>query len=256
MTMEIRDERAQVMEHTARASSECKFSIIIPVLKEQDRINSLIEHVHSQGYEGACEIIVVDGDPQGGTIKVIQDEDVISITSKKGRSFQMNTGAELAHGEVLIFLHADTKLPPNALEKISQVLEDAKYVGGAFDLGIGSDRLFLKYIAARTSMRSHLNRIPYGDQAIFIRKSYFNKIGRFKEIPLMEDVELMRRIKKDRGKIFILPDKVITSPRRWERDGAFYTTLKNQVLVALFYLGVSPVRLAKYYWRNSNGHKG
>ncbi len=251
MTMEIRDERAQVMERTARASSECKFSIIIPVLKEQDRINSLIEHVHSQGYEGACEIIVVDGDPQGGTIKVIQDEDVISITSKKGRAFQMNTGAELAHGEVLIFLHADTKLPPNALEKISQVLEDAKYVGGAFDLGIGSDRLFLKYIAARARFRSRLNRTPYGDQAIFIRKSYFDKIGRFKDIPLMEDVELMRRIKKRGDEIFILRDRVKTSARRWEKEGIFYTTLRNQVLVSLYYLGVRPDKLAKYYRRHS-----
>ena len=251
MTMEIRDERAQVMERTARASSECKFSIIIPVLKEQDRINSLIEHVHSQGYEGACEIIVVDGDPQGGTIKVIQDEDVISITSKKGRAFQMNIGAELAHGEVLIFLHADTKLPPNALEKISQVLEDAKYVGGAFDLGIGSDRLFLKYIAARARFRSRLNRIPYGDQAIFIRKSYFDKIGRFKDIPLMEDVELMRRIKKRGDEIFILRDRVKTSARRWEKEGIFYTTLRNQVLVSLYYLGVRPDKLAKYYRRHS-----
>ena len=175
MTMEIRDERAQVMERTARASSECKFSIIIPVLKEQDRINSLIEHVHSQGYEGACEIIVVDGDPQGGTIKVIQDEDVISITSKKGRAFQMNTGAELAHGEVLIFLHADTKLPPNALEKISQVLEDAKYVGGAFDLGIGSDRLFLKYIAARARFRSRLTQNSLRRSGDFHKKKLFQQ---------------------------------------------------------------------------------
>ena len=251
MTMEIRDERAQVMEHTARASSECKFSIIIPVLKEQDRINSLIEHVHSQGYEGACEIIVVDGDAQGGTIKVIQDEDVISITSKKGRAFQMNTGAELAHGEVLIFLHADTKLPPNALEKISQVLEDAKYVGGAFDLGIDSDNLLLKYIAARARFRSRLNRIPYGDQAIFIRRSYFNKIGRFKDIPLMEDVELMRRIKKRGDEIFILRDRVKTSARRWEKEGTFYTTLRNRLLVCLYYVGVSPDKLAKYYRRHS-----
>ena len=238
------------------ASNQCIFSIIVPVLNEAEHINPLIEHVRSQRFAGSYEIIVVDGDPQGGTTNVIRDKSIKAIRAGQGRGRQMNAAAAAAEGEILIFLHADTKLPPNALEKISQVLEDAKYVGGAFDLGIGSDRLFLKYIAARASMRSHLNRIPYGDQAIFIRKSYFNKIGRFKEIPLMEDVELMRRIKKDRGKIFILPDKVITSPRRWERDGAFYTTLKNQVLVALFYLGVSPVRLAKYYWRNSNGHKG
>ena len=239
------------MEHTRGASNEYRFSIIIPVLNEQDRINSLIEHVLSQGYEGACEIIVVDGDPQGGTIKFIQDENVTSITSKKGRASQMNAGAELAHGEVLIFLHADTKLPPNALEKISQVLENEEYVGGAFDLGIDSDSLLLKYIAARARFRSRLNRIPYGDQAIFIRKSYFDKIGRFKEIPLMEDVELMRRIKKRGDKIFILRDRTKASARRWEKEGIFCTTLRNQLLVSLYYLGVSPDKLAKYYRRYS-----
>jgi rSAM/selenodomain-associated transferase 2 len=163
----------------------------------------------------------------------------------------MNAGAVVARGEILIFLHADTRLPPGALKKINTVLENEKYVGGAFDLRIDSDRLFLKYIAARASLRSRLNRIPYGDQAIFIRKNYFDKIGRFKEIPLMEDVELMRRIKRRGDKIFILRDRVKTSARRWEREGVFYTTLKNQMLVNLYYLGVSPDKLAKYYRRHS-----
>ncbi len=93
--------------------------------------------------------------------------------------------------------------------------------------------------------------MPYGDQAIFMRKQYFDQIGGFKDIPLMEDVDLMRRIKKDGRKIHILPDKVTTSARRWQRDGALYTTVRNQILVALFRLGVSPDRLAKYYWRQS-----
>jgi hypothetical protein len=96
-----------------------------------------------------------------------------------------------------------------------------------------------------------LNRIPYGDQAIFIRKSYFDKIGRFKEIPLMEDVELMRRIKKKGDKIFIIRDRVKTSARRWEKEGIFYTTLKNQILVSLYYLGINPHKLVKYYRRHS-----
>jgi rSAM/selenodomain-associated transferase 2 len=163
----------------------------------------------------------------------------------------MNTGAAVAHGEILIFLHADTTLPDNALGKISRALQDRNYVGGAFDLRIDSDRLFLKYIATRASLRSRWNRIPYGGQAIFIRKKYFDQIGGDKEIPLMEDIDLMRRIKKDGKQIVIFSDKVITSARRWESEGALYTTLRNQILVRLFYLGVSPHRLAKYYWRRS-----
>ncbi|MHC4174022.1 MAG: TIGR04283 family arsenosugar biosynthesis glycosyltransferase [Planctomycetota bacterium] len=240
-----------VCGHTRQTTYECIFSIIVPVLNEMDQISPLIEHIHNQGFGPLCEVIVVDGDPQGSTVKIIQDEDVIVITTEKGRGRQMNAGAAVARGEILIFLHADTTLPDNALEKISRALQDRDYVGGAFDLRIDSDRLFLKYIAARANLRSRWNRIPYGDQAVFIRKKYFDQIGRFKEIPLMEDVDLMRRIKKDQRKIYILPDKVTTSARRWERNGALYTTLTNQMLAALFYLGVSPHRLAKYYRRHS-----
>jgi rSAM/selenodomain-associated transferase 2 len=223
----------------------------VPVLNETDRINPLIEHIYSQGFGPLYEVIVVDGDPQGSTVRIIQDKDVIAITTDKGRGRQMNAGAAAARGEILILLHADTTLPDNALGKISQALQDKDYVGGAFDLKIDSDRLFLKYISARASLRSRWNRIPYGDQAIFIRKKYFDQIGGYKEIPLMEDIDLMRRIKKDGKQIVILHDKVITSARRWESEGALYTTLRNQILVRLFYLGINPHRLAKYYWRRS-----
>ena len=231
--------------------NQCQFSIIIPVLNEGDRINALIEQIYNQGFEVSYEVIIVDGDPQGGTIKAIGSEAVVTITAEKGRGRQMNAGAAVASGDVLIFLHADTMLPGGALKNISRALERQDYVGGAFDLKIDSDSLFLKYISVRASLRSRFNRIPYGDQAIFMRKKYFDRIGRFKDIPLMEDVELMRRVKRDGGKIHILPDKVTTSARRWKRDGALYTTVRNQVLVALFRLGVSPDRLAKYYWGQS-----
>jgi len=239
------------MEHTHRRPGEYKISIIVPVLNEQGQINSFLEKIKDQNYDGNFEVIIVDGDSHGGTINAVRDTSVICTTSPKGRGQQMNAGAVMARGEILIFLHADTILPDNALGKISRALQDTDYVGGAFDLKIDSDRLFLKYISVRASLRSRWNRIPYGDQAIFLKKKYFDEIGGFKEIPLMEDVDLMRRIKKDGKKIIILSDKVTTSARRWESDGALYTTIRNQVLVRLFYLGVSPHKLAKYYWRKS-----
>ncbi|MHC4103532.1 MAG: TIGR04283 family arsenosugar biosynthesis glycosyltransferase [Planctomycetota bacterium] len=242
-----KEEITSTSRHTRRGPTECRSSIIVPVLHEAERINSLVDNIHSQCFERALEIIVVDGDQQGSTIKAIKNNDVISLTSAKGRAQQMNAGAAVARGEILIFLHADTELPLGALGKISHVLENEKYVAGAFDLEIDSDRLFLKYIAARARLRSRLNRIPYGDQAIFIRKGYFDKIGRFKEIPLMEDVDLMQRIKKKGDKIFILRDRVKTSARRWEKEGLLYTTLKNQLIASLYYLGVSPDKLAKFY---------
>jgi rSAM/selenodomain-associated transferase 2 len=229
------------------------FSIIVPVLNEQEQINALVEHIRARGFEGTYEIIVVDGDPHGGTIQAVRDESVTCIAGSRGRGRQMNAGARASRGDVLLFLHADTRLPPDALKSAQRVLENQKYVAGAFDLSIDSKRWILKYIAARANTRSRLNRIPYGDQAIFIRKDYFDRIGGFKDIPLMEDVDLMRRIRKNGKQIHILASKVTTSARRWEKEGAVYTTLKNQVIVMLYYLGVGPERLARLYRCGGNG---
>ncbi|MHC4265456.1 MAG: TIGR04283 family arsenosugar biosynthesis glycosyltransferase [Planctomycetota bacterium] len=231
--------------------SEIKFSIIIPVLNESEHINSAIESLKNQQYEHDCEIIVVDGNSNGSTIKSIENPEVVAITAPKGRAHQMNAGSEIARGEILLFLHADTVLPKGALSKIAQIFSDNTYVAGAFGLGIDSDSLLLKSIAAWARMRSRMNRIPYGDQAIFIRKEYFQKIGSFMEIPLMEDVDLMRRIKKDGKRIHIFKDKVKTSPRRWEKEGTLYTAMRNQILLALYYLGVSPHKLVKFYRSHS-----
>ncbi|MHC4843670.1 MAG: TIGR04283 family arsenosugar biosynthesis glycosyltransferase [Planctomycetota bacterium] len=231
--------------------SDIKFSIIIPVLNESEIINSVIENLESQQCEYEYEVIVIDADVNCSTIKNIQDTKVVSVTASTGRAHQMNAGAEIARGETLIFLHADTKLPEKALSKIAQILSDNTYVAGAFGLGIDSNSLLLKSVAAWARMRSRMNRIPYGDQAIFIKKDYFEKIGRYNEIPIMEDVDLMRRIKKDGKKIYIFKDRVKTSPRRWEKEGVFYTAMRNQILLALYYLGVSPLKLAKFYRNHS-----
>ena len=228
-------------------SFDHRLSIIIPVLGEAERITALVDALCDQQSDGRCEIIVVDGDPDGGTIQVIHHRDVISVVSPKGRARQMNAGAALAQGENLLFLHADTRLPDGAFNRISTVLAQKQYVAGAFDLGIDSDRWALKVVACFASLRSRITRIPYGDQAIFMRKDYFTDIGGYQDIPLMEDVELMHRIKKRGERIAILSDRVSTSPRRWEREGIIYCTLRDWVLATLYSLGVSPDRLARFY---------
>ena len=134
--------------------NDYRFSIIIPVLNEQTQINSVLAHLEKLNCRNLAEIIVVDGDPDGQTIKTINDDSVIKLISKKGRAVQMNAGAEIARGQILIFLHADTRLPESALEKIDDCLQNQKYVGGAFSLHIDSDSPWLKYISARTSARS------------------------------------------------------------------------------------------------------
>jgi hypothetical protein len=126
-------------------------------------------------------------------------------------------------------------------------MERSGYVGGAFDLGIKSNKLIFRLIGKLASWRSRLNRIPFGDQAIFIRREYFNRMGGYKEIPIMEDAELMRRIKKSGNQIWIFPERVMTSPRRWEKEGVIYCTLRNWTLQVLYFLGVSPDKLATFY---------
>ena len=234
--------------------SSIKFSIIVPVFHEGEKVNELISYLHHLDPEKNLEVIVVDGSLERDTLAAINSNHVIKISSEKGRAKQMNMGASASRGDILIFLHADTELPIHALKKINTLLGRKKYVGGAFDLGIKSDKLIFKVIGVFASLRSRLNRIPFGDQAIFIRKEYFIKIGGYKEIPLMEDVELMRRVKKSGSKIWIFHDRVMTSPRRWEKEGVIYCTFRNWSLQALYFLGVSPDKLIHFY-KNDNERK-
>ena len=224
-----------------------KFSIIIPVLHEAERINDLIGHLRQLDPEKSSEIIVVDGAPEKDTLQVIHEESIMTISSEKGRAKQMNAGASVATGDILMFLHADTELPMSALKRMKGFINRNEFVGGAFDLGIKSDKMIFKVIALLGSLRSRLNRIPYGDQAIFVRRDCFNKMRGYKDVPLMEDVELMRRIKRSGKKILIFHDRVMTSPRRWEEEGVIYCILRNWTLQILYFLGVSPHKLIKFY---------
>lgn len=223
------------------------FSIIMLVLNEMDIINEAVSYLINLKTDKKYEIIIVDGDKEGGTIKKIRSKGVKNIIARKGRGNQLNAGAQAANGKILLFLHADTRLPWNALERISFVMKNKEYSGGAFELSLDSDRLFLKITSWAASLRSRMSRIPYGDQAIFIRKDFFDQIGGFKNIPIMEDVELMKRIKKMKKHIVILKDKVIASPRRWEQEGMFYYSLKNKIISLLYFFGVLPDKLDKFY---------
>lgn len=224
-----------------------RFSIIVPVLHESNSINELIEHIYNVILPRKCEIIIVDGSIEKDTIKSIKDENINKISAQCGRAIQMNTGVAAANGEILIFLHSDTRLPENALDLIEDTIVNKGYNSGAFKLKIDSKNLILKLISKTVNMRTYLTRIPYGDQGIFIKKEYFCKIGRYKNIPLMEDVELMKRIKKRNDKIFIIKAAVLASPRRWNKEGVFYTTIRNHILRILYSIGISPHRLARYY---------
>lgn len=223
-----------------------KISIIIPVLNEQKTINETIEKIYASN-QVVFEIIVVDCDPKGSTIESVKKSTVIKLLSQRGRAKQMNTGAKKASGKILLFLHSDTELPNDALNKISILFDTKNYVAGAFDLEINDKKPIFRIIEKVASFRSRLTSIPYGDQAIFINSEYFKKIGWFSDIPLMEDVELMQCIKKLKGKIHIFKETVKTSSRRWHKEGIFYCTIRNWFLIGFYYLGVSPEKLVRFY---------
>lgn len=227
--------------------TDLKISVVVPVINEGDRIHSTLGRLRNLESGEGVEIVLVDGSPEGSTIKALKDDTVLRTLSEKGRGMQMNRGASLASGDILLFLHADTILPEDAFGKIRSALKDRTCIGGAFDLAIDSERFIFRVIENLASLRSRLTRVPYGDQAIFMRRDYFESIGKYREIPLMEDVELMRRIKKRGERIRILSERVQTSPRRWEREGVLYCTLRNWALRSLYLLGVSPHRLARFY---------
>jgi rSAM/selenodomain-associated transferase 2 len=222
-------------------------SVIIPVLHEQAVINATIAHLCAIRSDEMLEIIVVDGGAEADTLKVIKDGGVRRLAAGAGRAGQMNAGAAEAGGGILLFLHADTKLPADAFGRITGCMEGGRFVGGAFDLGIGCEGLAFRIIEKAASLRSRLTRIPYGDQAIFIRRDYFHRIGGYREMSLMEDVDLMRRIKREGRAISIIPEKLRTSGRRWNREGVVRCTLRNWTIMLLYLIGVSPQKLARRY---------
>ena len=226
------------------------FSIIIPVLNESPIINQTVGHVFriSSGFDH--EVIVVDGAGDGSTVSSIRSGHVVKIISPAGRGKQMNAGAAVASGEILLFLHSDMELPENALGLISSAMETGRYAGGAFDLCINSDRKIFRLIERVASIRSRLTRVPYGDQAIFLKRTLFEEMKGYQEIPLMEDIEIMSRIKKSGHEIHIIPQKVKTSARRWQNEGVIYCTLRNWTLISLFHMGVHPDKLVRFYYRD------
>lgn len=222
-------------------------SVIIPVLREAHQLDSLIDHLCQIADGLPVEMIVVDGSPDGESIKAISRGGVTLLTAPAGRARQMNAGAAVAKGDFLLFLHADTRLPPRALRRISETLSDGRYVAGAFDLRYGSTRPSIRFIARVACLRSRFTRIPYGDQAQFFRRDYFEKLCGFADIPLMEDVEIMLRIKERGDRIFILPEPVVTSARRQEKEGVVRCTLRNWSIMTLYFMGMSPERLVRFY---------
>jgi rSAM/selenodomain-associated transferase 2 len=192
--------------------------------------------------------VVVDGGSRDASAAVVgRHPGVRWLVSAPGRARQMNAGARVTRGDVLVFLHADTRLPDGALEAIEAALADPRVVGGRFDVAFDSARPVLRLTAALMNVRSRLSGIATGDQTIFVRRAVFEALGGFPDIALMEDVELSRRLKR-RGRLARLRLRVTTSARKWEREGPVRTVLLMWMLRLLYFLGASPRRLHRWYY--------
>jgi rSAM/selenodomain-associated transferase 2 len=220
----------------------------VPTLNEQDHLPATLKGVTLAPGD---ELIVVDGGSIDQTVAIAQQFATQILHSRRGRAMQMNYGAQHAKGDILLFLHADTLLPATGLEAVRRALqEDA--VGGAFRLAIVPSTPALRLIAWGTNLRARFGQLPYGDQALFMPRQVFEALGGYDEVPFMEDVRLVQALRK-RGRLTLLPQAVHTSARRWQQDGVLYTTVRNTVLITLYFWGVPPEKLQRWYGARRRG---
>ena len=227
-----------------------KISIIIPVLNEGGNLGQTIA---SLPRAQSIEIIIVDGGSEDNTPEIAKTLGIKIIQTQPGRATQMNAGALLATGEILLFLHSDTLLPPNFGQWVLQSLSQPQTIAGAFQLKIDGPGVGLRIVEKLANARSRILKMPYGDQAIFLKRSTFEKMGGYPPLPIMEDFELMRQLQK-KGHIDIVPVSVNTSARRWQKLGVIKTTLINQLIIAAYFLGIPPHHIATWYRGNQTKH--
>lgn len=222
---------------------DLKVSIIIPTLNETIALEkTLVEILRLKPHE----IIICDGGSVDDTVAIAKKHNCRMVTSAPGRALQMNAAARMAGGAILVFLHADSFIKTQGYNNMINIMQKQDIVGGAFSLGIDSDIMPLKIIARLATWRSKYLHLVYGDQAIFVRTSTFNEIGGFSLLPICEDLDFFRKLRKA-GNTLILDEKTLTSPRRWASEGFIFTTLRNIAIAGLFLLGFSPKVLSRWY---------
>lgn len=220
-------------------------SVIIPTLNEEQSIQATLARLGSPTFS---EVLVADGGSQDETVTRAAASAPWAhvIAAPQGRARQMNTAAAVANGDVLLFLHADTLLPLTAGEDILSALQDPFVIGGRFDVRLDRDSGLFGLISRLMNWRSRLTGIATGDQALFVRRSVFRTLGGFPEIPIMEDIAFSKQLKQA-GRMAALRSRVVTSGRRWERQGTIRTILLMWILRLLFFCGVAPQRLKSWY---------
>jgi uncharacterized protein len=220
-----------------------KVSIIVPTLNEELVLEKTLTQIQQLSPH---ELIVSDGGSDDGTLPIAEKLSHRVITGSSGRAMQMNAGADEAIGDILLFLHADNRLEPESYRKMLEQMENPEWVGGAFTLCIESDKWSIKLITLLANIRSKYFGLAYGDQGFFVRKEVFTNMNGFSPIPICEDLDFYRRLRK-KGPVILLKEKAHTSPRRWIKEGVVFTTARNILIAILFRIGFPPRTLTKWY---------
>lgn len=225
-----------------------KISVIIPTLNEEENIAQAIARLRLSSGPGRVEIIVADGGSSDRTADIARAKaDKLIRVKESGRALQMQKGALASSGDLLLFLHADTRLPGDWFDELTQAWSSADApVATAFRLGFGSPDPYYRFVSRLASLRTNLTRVPHGDQGIALRRDTFLRIGGFPPVPLMEEYELFKKL-KPLGRVMMLPGSVATSARRYERNGRLFNALRSAGIIVLYYLGVPPRSLARLY---------
>lgn len=220
-----------------------RISVIVPTLNEGTYLPNCLKSIGSYPY---VERIVVDGGSNDSTRQIARNFGCRVFQTNPNRSQQMNLGAHQSTGSIVVFLHADSCLPPDWVNEIMTSLDINNVVCGAFSLSISGNLKGRSWVEKLANLRSRVFQMPYGDQAIFLTKKTFLELGGFPDIPIMEDFQFIRSVKK-KGVIHISRLKVTTSERRWKKLGILSTTIINQLVIIGFFLGVSPIKLKTFY---------
>lgn len=224
-----------------------RISIIVPVLNDAASLEShgpLLREIQARGHE----VIIVDGGSRDDSRRVAGDITTKVVESERGRALQMNAGADVAEGDPLVFLHADTRLEPGALQTLlAQRERCGDTFWGRFDVRLDGDRWPFRVIETMMNLRSRITGIATGDQAICVSRLLFRRVGGFPGIPLMEDVALSKRLRACAPPVCLKP-AVVTSTRRWISRGIVSTTLLMWRLRLGYFLGADPARLARIYY--------
>jgi len=221
-----------------------RLAVVIPTLNEATTIVAAIRDLKGQGPD---EVIVTDGGSRDGTAELARAEGVGVVEGPPGRGVQQNRGAAAVQGDLLLFLHADCQLEPGAIASLRTFMATHRRVpGGCFRMRVASGNPLFRWIERGGHLRAGALGIPYGDQGIFVRRQVFDALGGFPEIPILEDVMFSIRLAQ-RGRLALLPHRILVSPRRWHQTGIVAQTIRNWTLTAGAALGMTPSRLAQFY---------